>query len=117
MSDAANNTYRKAGWLKIIFRVIFILALATLIGGTLNLVAKSLNASTRPAGFRQGMLQGALMPMSMPNLLIGKAATIYSPNNTGLSYKIGYTAGVNVCGAMFLGLFFWRGTRWRQRAT
>jgi hypothetical protein len=117
MSDAAKSTYRKKGWLKVIFRVVLILGLATLIGGGLNLVAKSLNARTQPAGFRQGILQGALMPMAMPNLLIGKDVTIYSQNNTGLSYKLGYTAGVNVCGAIFFGLFFWRVTRWRRGAT
>ena len=117
MSDVANNTYRKAGWWKILFRVVLVLALAIMIGRTLNLVAKSMNASSRPAGFGKGMLQGALMPMAMPNLLIGHDVTIYSQNNTGLSYKLGYTAGVNVCGAIFFGLFFWRVTRWRKDAT
>ena len=67
----------------------------------------------RPAGFLRGMLQGALMPMSMPNLLVGKDVSIYSLRNTGLTYKLGYTMGTNTCGALFFGLFFWRVTRWR----
>jgi len=63
---------------------------------------------TRPAGFARGMLQGVLMPMSMPNLLVGKDVAIYSVNNTGVPYKLGYTAGVNSAGAVFFGFFFWR---------
>jgi len=74
-----------------------------------------MDRSTRPAGFSRGMLQGALMPMAMPNLLIGSDVIIYAQNNTGVSYKLGYTAGVNVCGAIFFGLFFWRVSRWKRR--
>jgi hypothetical protein len=90
-----------------------ILALAACIGWTLNRVSATLERSARPAGFRRGVLQGALMPMALPNLLVGKDVMIYSPNNTGVSYKLGYTAGVNACGAIFFGFFFWRVSRWR----
>lgn len=109
--------HRKPTWGKILLRVLLVLVLATLIGRTLNVIAKSMEASNQPAGFSHGMLQGALMPMAMPNLLFGKDITIYAQNNTGLTYKLGYTAGVNVCGAMFFGMFFWRVSRWRNRAT
>lgn len=54
------------------------------------------------------------MPMSMPNLLVGRDVTIYSAHNTGVSYKLGYTAGVNGCGAIFFGFLFWRLNRWRK---
>ena len=57
------------------------------------------------------MLQGALMPMAMPSLLVGRDVTIYAENNTGRTYKLGYTAGVNACGAIFFGYAFWR---WRR---
>ena len=67
------------------------------------------------AGFRRGLVQGALMPMALPNLIVGNDVTIYSQNNTGLTYKLGYTAGVNACGAVFFGLFFWRVNRWRRK--
>ena len=63
--------------------------------------------------FVRGMLQGALMPMAMPNLLVGRDVVIYSQRNNGVTYKLGYTAGVNVCGAIFFGLFFWWVSRWR----
>lgn len=54
------------------------------------------------------------MPMSMPNLLIGHDVTIYAPRNTGRSYKLGYTAGVNGCGLLFFGFSFWRVNRARR---
>lgn len=101
------------GW-KIGARVLVFLFMAALIGGILNRVSTSLERSAHPAGFTRGMLQGALMPMSLPNLLVGRDVTIYSPNNTGISYKLGYTTGVNACGALFFGLVFWRLGRLRK---
>ena len=56
------------------------------------------------------------MPMAMPNLLVGRDVSIYSTRNTGLKYKLGYTVGVNGCGAIFFGVLFWRFSRWRKRA-
>jgi hypothetical protein len=95
-------------WLKFGGRLIGFLLLATLIGWTLNRISNSLERSSQPAGFSRGMLQGALMPMAMPNLLVGRDIIIYSTRNTGLPYKLGYTLGVNMCGALFFGFFFWR---------
>ena len=60
------------------------------------------------------MLHGALMPMSLPNLLVGDDVPVYAPNNTGRTYKLGYAAGVNVCGLIFFGFFFWRIRRWKE---
>ena len=102
-------------WAKALLRLGCLLLAAAAIGALLNRVAANLDRSERPAGFARGMLQGALMPMSMPNLLVGKDVTIYSQNNTGVSYKLGYTAGVNGCGAIFFGFFFWRLNQWRKR--
>ena len=97
------------------FRCLVVLVIALIIGATLKHVSASLERAGHPAGFARGVLQGALMPMSMPNLLAGQDLTIYSQNNTGLSYKLGYTAGVNGCGALFFGLLFWRLTRWKRK--
>jgi hypothetical protein len=74
----------------------------------------SLAKSTGPAGFGRGMLQGAMMPGALPNLLVGNDVVIYAANNTGRTYKLGYTCGVNACGAIFFGWFFWRVSRWRK---
>ncbi len=102
---------------KLLVRFLAFLILAAAIGALLNRVSTSLERSARPAGFTRGVLQGALMPMSMPNLLVGRDVTIYSQNNTGLSYKLGYTSGVNGCGAIFFGFVFWRFNRWRHQTS
>ncbi len=88
--------------------------LAFMIGAVLNRVAASLEHDACPAGFGRGLLQGALMPMALPNLLVGRDVSIYAATNTGVKYKLGYTAGVNACGALFFGLLYWRVSRWRR---
>ena len=93
-----------------------ILIIGFVIGWTLNRVAASLERSQQPAGFVRGVVQGALMPMSMPNLLVGRDVVIYAGNNTGRMYRLGYTMGVNGCGLLFFGLFFWRLRRLRDAA-
>jgi hypothetical protein len=97
-------------------RLAGILLLAFVIGWTLNRLAEQLDRNNRPAGFARGLVQGALMPASMPNLLIGHDVVIYAEkNNNGLFYKLGYTMGVNACGTIFFGMFYWRLKRWRTR--
>jgi hypothetical protein len=59
-------------------------------------------------GFARGMLHGALMPMALPSLLLGRDVPIYSIVNLGPSYKIGYICGINLCGLLFFGSMFWR---------
>ena len=62
----------------------------------------------RVAGFRLGVLHGALMPVALPSLLLGKDVPIYAEKNQGRIYKMGYIAGINACGFVFFGLAFWR---------
>ena len=100
-------------WRRALSRLLFYLLLAAAIGWTLNRIGLSMQRNPRAAGFSRGIIQGALMPMAMPNLLVGNDVAIYSQNNTGLTYKLGYTLGVNGCGALFFGFFFWRVRRWR----
>jgi len=101
---------------QLIVKIVSVLLVAATIGFILNHLAASLERSGRPAGFSRGLVQGALMPMAMPNLLVGRDITIYAAQNSGRPYKLGYTLGVNVCGAIFFGLFFWRVRRWRKDA-
>ena len=98
----------------ILRRIITFLIVAMCVGFLMRHMSKSMAQSTEPAGFLRGTLQGALMPCALPNLLVGNDVTIYAPNNTGRTYKLGYTFGVNACGAIFFGLFFWRVSRWRK---
>lgn len=73
------------------------------------------NHTNGPAGFSRGIVHGALMPAALPRLLIGQDVSIYAPENTGRTYKLGYTVGVNGCGAIFFGINFWRLNRWRGK--
>ncbi len=101
---------------RFLVRLGLILGTALLIGSTLSRLAHKLDDnSERPAGFARGMAQGALMPLALPNLLVGHDMAIYSTHNNRTRYKLGYTVGVNGCGAIFFGLFFWRLLRLRRR--
>jgi hypothetical protein len=66
------------------------------------------------AGFRTGLLEGALMPAALPGLLAGHDLPIYAPNNAGRGYKIGYILGLNTCGTFFFGVAFWQPRRPRR---
>ena len=54
------------------------------------------------------MLHGAIMPMALPPLAAGQDVVIYAEQNTGRTYKLGYTIGINLCGLVFFGGAFWR---------
>lgn len=58
------------------------------------------------AGFWLGTAHGVLMPVALPSLLMGQDVPIYAPANTGRGYKLGYIAGINLCGLVFFGLAF-----------
>ena len=88
-----------------------VLVFAFIIGWILQRSAEALNRGNERAGFGRGLLHGILMPMALPNLLVGKDVPIYAIRNTGVPYKLGYTAGVNTCGAIFFGAWFWRFSR------
>jgi len=62
----------------------------------------------RTAGFSFGLLHGAMMPLSLPSLVIGRDVPIYDTNNSGRIYKIGFICGVDICGLIFIGPLFWR---------
>jgi hypothetical protein len=102
-------------WRKILKRAVTVLLVAFVLSYGMRRTSTALERNPNPAGFGRGMLQGALMPCALPNLLIGNDVSIYNQNNTGVSYKLGYTCGVNGCGAIFFGLFFLRLNRWRKR--
>ena len=42
----------------------------------------------RPADFKYGVLHGALMPLSLPTLLLGKDVPIFASDTSGRGYKI-----------------------------
>ena len=60
-------------------------------------------------GFTAGIAHGALMPCGFPMLLAGQDLPIYAERNSGRTYKLGYTLGVNLCGALFFGSVYLAG--------
>lgn len=94
--------------LKILRRLFFLVLLGLAFGWATHQAAGALERRAAPAGFVQGVLQGALMPIALPNLAFGNDVSIYALQNTGRTYKLGYTVGVNACGLVFFGFFFWR---------
>jgi hypothetical protein len=114
MTDLPVHSEKPNKFLRALPRIAGFLIAASIVAWSLNRISVNFASDPKPAGFGRGMMQGALMPMSMPNLLFGRDVSIYSLNNNGVPYKLGYTAGVNGCGALFFGLFFWRVSRWRR---
>jgi len=100
---------KKLSLIKFLLRKAAITAMVTLVFGWLYAWASPwVYDDNRPAGFAWGMLHGAMMPLSLPSLDMGKDVAIYDPNNLGRLYKIGYICGVNICGIAFIGPIFWR---------
>lgn len=95
-------------------RLLLLVVLGTCMVWVVHQSSRRLDQNFEPAGFARGLLHGALMPMAMPNLLVGQDVTIYAANNRGRPYKLGYTMGVNGCGALFFGLTYWRLRRFRK---
>ena len=109
MDSTQTRAGGKPALIKFLLRKAVIIAIVTLVFGWLYAWASPwAYAGARPAGFALGMLHGALMPLSLPSLVIGKDVPVYDPNNLGRLYKIGYICGVNLCGIVFIGPIFWR---------
>ena len=57
------------------------------------------------------------MPLAWPGLLVGRDQIIYAAANSGRLYKLGYSLGVNLCGAAFFGWSYGRLRRWTTIAS
>ncbi|MEP6664415.1 MAG: hypothetical protein ABJC04_12215 [Verrucomicrobiota bacterium] len=102
---------RQITFLSIARRLLVLLLVTIALSAVLNRPSDPL----KPAGFGRGMLDGALMPGAMPPLFFGRDVSIYTRPNTGRTYNLGYTVGVNGCGALFFGFFFWRFASWKKK--
>jgi hypothetical protein len=95
--------------IQMLLRKAVTLVIVTLVFGWLYSWAVAVGVFAKPpAGFSYGLLHGAMMPLSLPSLVIGRDVPIYDTKNSGRSYKIGYICGVNICGLVFIGPLFWR---------
>ncbi len=118
MTANATTAFRfRAPPFGILVRFAVVVVTAFLVGWLLNRTAATLEKRPEPAGFVRGVVQGALMPCTLPALLLGHDVAIYTSHNNGVPYKRGYTLGVNLCGAAFFGLLYRRISRWRKRLT
>ena len=95
-------------------RLFWLVVVSLIIGWILRHSAEVVLRDDRPAGFGRGLVHGILMPIALPNLLFGNDVPIYATHNNGRLYKLGYTLGVNGCGALFFGFLYWRLLRLRK---
>jgi len=104
-----------AAWRKLIITVVVWTLVMFTVGMILDRTARSGFNGTQPAGFGLGLVHGALMPLALPRLATGTDVAIYAVYNTGRTYHLGYTLGVNLCGAAFFGFsFWWYSQAWRR---
>jgi hypothetical protein len=96
---------------KLISKAVILVVVGTAFGWIYAWASPHLFPREVEAGFARGMAHGALMPMALPSLVIGKQVEIYAANNSGRAYKLGYIVGINVCGLVFFGSAFWRPAR------
>lgn len=115
VKQAVPSESRELGW-RWGKRLAGALLVAVLIGWGVEAAMRVDSHMATPAGFGRGLLHGALMPLAWPTLLAGRDQEIYAPSNSGRSYKLGYSLGVNVCGAAFFGWAYSRWRRWAARS-
>jgi len=102
--------------LKKILRKIATLAIVTIVFGWFYALASPWAfPKNKTPGFGYGMLHGALMPVALPSLVIGRDVEIFAADNSGRFYKIGYICGINLCGIAFFGPLFWRPNKTSRR--
>ncbi len=108
MSQPENSSSgRWNNLLKIVVKKVASLLIAgVILGWGYEWAAKRFYREDQVAGFWYGVLHGAVMPAALPSLLLGKDVPIFAPHNSGRFYKIGYIAGINLCGLIFFGLAF-----------
>ena len=127
--DVVRDTFRWLRWfrglpretppayrliLKVVKSIAQLIIVSLIVGYILNHTAKP-GSTQEPAGFFLGMLHGALCPCALPNLAAGFDVPIYALNNVGRMYKLGFAAGINVCGVFFFALLYSQVKLWRKK--
>jgi hypothetical protein len=111
MDDTSLPRRRLRGFAITVLRKALTLVIVGFLFGMLYDWASPWAYPARPVGFNYGVLHGALMPIALPTLVMGKDVAIFANNNSGRGYKIGYICGINLCGLIFFGLAFYRPKR------
>ncbi len=102
-------------WKRLIRTALVLGFFAVLFTWVLRTSNASLERSDTPAGFPMGVLHGVCLPAAMPYLMAGIDVPIYAANNTGRTYKLGLTVGINSAGLVFFGSFYRRFSRMRTK--
>jgi len=103
---------RRASWVKrLVVKVVSLVILGLVFGLGYDWAAPRLYGPERVTGFPLGVAHGALMPVALPTLLMGNDVPIYTSSPAGRPYKLGYIAGINLCGLLFFGVAFWQPKR------
>jgi hypothetical protein len=106
VSNQISPPARVSGVKRLAMKITTLIVLGLIFGYAYDWAAPRFYGPERLPGFRLGVLHGALMPVALPSLLMGNDVPIYAASNTGRIYKIGYIAGINLCGLIFFGLAF-----------
>jgi hypothetical protein len=101
-------------WLRLLRTVAVLAFFALTFTSLLKFSNASLERRDAMAGFPMGVLHGICMPASLPHLLLGYDVPIFAASNTGRTYKLGLTVGINSAGLVFFGSFYWRFHRLRK---
>ncbi len=101
-------------WKRLIRTALVLAFFAIVFTWLLRFSNDSLERHDRPAGFPMGVLHGICLPAAMPYLLLGTDVPIYAANNTGRTYKLGLTVGINSAGLVFFGSFYRRFSRMKK---
>ena len=109
MNDIQSPSRPAASFIRRLIRKVLTLAVVTVaFGWFYGWASPWAFPKSHPADFKYGVLHGALMPIALPALVMGKDVPIYAPDNSGRSYKMGYICGINACGLLFFGAAFRR---------
>lgn len=112
MSEQPRGSRRAAGALRRGANgLLRLLVVGLLLGAVYTWAGPRLYPERPTFGFGWGLAHGACMPMALPALLLGQDVPIYAERHAGRPYKLGYIAGINLCGLVFFGGAFWRPRR------
>ena len=103
-----NSKSRLPKYLRWVPKALYFVGVALLISFLFKWTTPGSQDPSDAVGFGTGLLHGAMMPAAMPSLFMGIDVPIYAVNNVGIPYKLGYTLGVNACGALFFGILFFQ---------
>ena len=115
LSPEATPAARTPWWLGLLKRALRLVVLGVVLTVFYSWAMPRFYPREGPAGFPYGMLHGAIMPMALPALVAGQDVAIYAEKNTGRTYKLGYTIGINLCGLLVFGTAFWTPKRRQEK--